>query len=149
MVFGMPSFRDRKKMSVVFRRLPLLLFLLWGVLFPGMVSAQDVLRPKEGLQAAQEKIEALEKQVQELQAGLSLYMENLGNCTEENEELQRKLDTSKGGPNLGDHDEKVRLMRDLQHLLKADTDLSFLLGLSEDNLKTLVDVVRRSSEMQE
>jgi hypothetical protein len=95
---------------------------------------------------AKQKTKELERKISELQNGNALLMENLANCMEENDSLRENLGD---GKQMGSQEEKGKkraIIKLIQSSLKTQTDLSFLMKLQEDQLKTLLDIIMKRAK---
>ena len=131
------------------KRLIQIICLVGALSFSGMVYTQDLTAEREKThETPEQKIERLEKEILELQDGMGMLMENLGGCTEENEELQRKTETLEeayDSSDSGAYEEKVILIDRLRAMLNTGQDMNFLLRLREEDLRTLLQVVQGCS----
>jgi hypothetical protein len=82
----------------------------------------------------------LKEKVGELEDAGGMMVENLAACTEENQELSRKLAalTSHGTASP----RQLELIGEIRKALLAPSDLEFLAKLDEAQLQTLLDVIR-------
>ena len=135
--------------QIIFRRLfPFIFFFFF--LFPlAPVYGEEAAVRKDTSKAPEKKIAQLEKEIQDLQDGMALLMENLGTCVEENEELSTQIEDLMGRSDLGNYGEKRNAIRKLKAILKTDADLSFLLKIGEDDLKKLVKILEKFREDSE
>ncbi len=131
------------------KRLIRFICLVGALSFSGMVYTQDLTAEREKTdETPEQKIERLEKEILELQDGMAMLMENLGGCTEENEELQRKTETLEDAYDSSDsgvYEEKAILIDRLRAMLNTGEDMNFLLKLREKDLRTLLQVVQGCS----
>jgi len=94
----------------------------------------------------EQQIDQLEQKVDELNHIVALLMENLANCTEENEALSR------GANGVDRHEnvitgEKVGLIERIQSALETETYLGFLNALNERQLNTLLGLIEEKANM--
>ena len=119
----------------------IILTVLLCLLLTGTPSAMEPEKGREQSESAEAKVARLEREISELQDGMSLIMENLINCTEENEDLAAKLQSMQEEARPGEIDAKRRLVERVGQLLKTGEDLGFLLKLREDDLKKLITIL--------
>jgi len=92
------------------------------------------------MQGADSELTALQKALREMEDANAMLMENLANCTEENEALTARLARCGGKVRTP---EKDRLVRELRKTLDVRwSDMAFLTGLREDELRFLLKAVR-------
>ncbi len=131
------------------KRLIQFICLVGALSFSGMVYTQELTAEREKTdETPEQKIERLEKEILELRDGMAMLMENLGGCTEENEELQSKTETLEDAYDSSDsgaYEEKVILIDRLRAMLNTGEDMNFLLRLREKDLRTLLQVVQGCS----
>ncbi len=116
---------------------PVVLFTVFAtLLFSLAVSTSwsaDTTTPCEKL------LPRLEKRITELEQATALYMESLATCTEENQELEARLKTFQGNPELSP--EKRDLIQRISIMLGSEQNLQFLGILKESDLKLLIQII--------
>ena len=107
----------------------------------GSLSATERDKESDQTERTGERVARLEQEILKLQDGISLLMENLSHCAEENEVLAEKLQRLERGTPAKVNDEKRKLLQRLGKVLRTEKDLGFLLKLTEDDLERLMDIL--------
>jgi len=94
---------------------------------------------KETAISKDDRVTELETRIQLLEEQVSLYLENLGACIEENEELEARLKSAEKTCQISE--EKLQLIKHLSDLLGADQGLGFLGKLQTEEIRILTSVV--------
>lgn len=91
-----------------------------------------------------QRVEELEKIVHELEEANSLLMENLANCTEDNESLSAQLESEKGG--VGMSSDVQDLILRIRAALVTGESMSFLKKLNRGDLEKLLRIIQKRLE---
>jgi len=94
---------------------------------------------KEIALSKDDRVTELETRIQLLEEQVSLYLENLGACIEENKELEARLKSAEKTCQISE--EKLQLIKHLSDLLGADQGLGFLGKLQTEEIRILTSVV--------
>ena len=92
-----------------------------------------------------QRVEELEKIVHELEEANSLLMENLANCTEDNESLSAQLESEKGGAAVLSSEVQNLILRIRAALVTGET-MSFLKKLNRGDLEKLLRIIQKRLE---
>lgn len=92
----------------------------------------------------QKELSELKEKIFQLQEGNALLMENLINCTEENEDLKQKLEKKSQTDVIDSSEGKAVLIESIQEILRTDVDLSFLMKIEKEKLKILLAVIKKA-----
>lgn len=96
--------------------------------------------PRQDAEAPEQKIARLERTIADQEGFIALLMENLANCTEENESLAAGMSNDTGGDAyVGGA--KIKLLDRLRTALRAEENLGFLNVLSEAQLASLLSLI--------
>jgi predicted RNase H-like nuclease (RuvC/YqgF family) len=98
----------------------------------------------EGTQRLKQRVAHLEETVRELQDENSMLMENLFHCIEENKELSREVRRVPQEPTGAPL--RLRLVRQIEEVLRTEKDLGFLMELDSEELALLLDLIQRGSK---
>lgn len=101
---------------------------------PGAMAGE-----KEIALSKDDRVTELETRIQLLEEQVSLYLENLGACIEENKELEARLKSAEKTCQI--NEEKLQLIEHLSDLLGADQGLGFLGKLQTEEIRILTSVV--------
>ncbi len=107
------------------------------------VWAEDPQDPSDPCAALRQEIQTLRKTVAVLEDANNLFMENLANCTEENQSLTERLEGSPNPVPAVEEAEKQRLIDLLHQRLSVDDPLIYLHKLNPGELEALIAAVEK------
>lgn len=90
--------------------------------------------------ALADEFQDLKKRLEEAEATIALFAENLANCSEELIACEQKI--------LIKTEIKNKLLLQLREILKTTEDLSYLYKLSDSELEKLVSVILKSKDQK-